>query len=128
MHYFNFVIVLALIQFTFFGALVAIARGKLGVPAPAMSGTPEFDRLVRVHLNTMERLVLFVPLMWMAAQFWNPIWVAAVGVVFLAGRILYWRGYVKSPEARSVGNIVTILPIGLLLLANLVGLVRAATA
>jgi glutathione S-transferase len=78
MHYVHLVIVLALIQFIFFGALVAIARGKLGVPAPAMSGTPEFERLVRVHLNTMERLVLFVPLLWMAAQFWNSAWMAAM--------------------------------------------------
>lgn len=125
MHYVNLVIVLALIQFTFFGALVAIARGKLGVAAPAMSGTPEFDRLVRVHLNTMERLVLFVPLLWMAAQFWSPTWVAAVGVVILVGRMLYWKGYVKSPEGRSLGNIVSMLPIGALLVANLVGLARA---
>jgi glutathione S-transferase len=126
MHYVSLVTVLALIQFTFFGALVAIARGKLGIAAPAMSGSPEFDRLVRVHLNTLERLVLFVPLLWMATQFWNPAWVAAVGAVFLVGRMLYWKGYVKSPEARSLGNIVSMLPIGVLLVANLVGLVRAA--
>ncbi len=126
MNYVILVTVLASIQFTFFGALVAIARGKLGVAAPAMSGPPEFDRLVRVHLNTLERLLLFVPLMWMATQFWNPTWVAAVGAVFLVGRTLYWKGYVKSPEARKLGNIVSMLPIGVLLLANLVGLVRAA--
>jgi glutathione S-transferase len=125
MHYVSLVTVLALIQFTFFGALVAIARGKLGIAAPAMSGSPEFDRLVRVHLNTLERLVLFVPLLWMATQFWNPAWVAAVGAVFLVGRMLYWKGYVKSPEARSLGNIVTMLAMGVLLLANLGGLVRA---
>lgn len=124
MHYVILITVLALMQFTFFGALVAIARGKLGIAAPAMSGTPEFECLVRVHLNTLERLVLFLPLMWMAAQFWNPTWVALVGVVFLLGRMLYWKGYVKSPEARSWGNIVTMLPIGALLLANLVGLAR----
>jgi glutathione S-transferase len=126
MHYVTLITVLALIQFTFFGALVAKSRDKLSIAAPAMSGSPEFDRLVRVHQNTMERLVLFVPLLWMATQFWSPAWVATVGVIFLVGRMLYWKGYVKSPEARSMGNIVTMLPIGVLLLANLVGLVRAS--
>jgi glutathione S-transferase len=126
MNYVTLITVLALVQFTFFGALVAIARGKLGVAAPAMSGSPAFDCLVRVHLNTLERLVMFVPLLWMAARFWNPAWVAATGVIFLVGRMLYWKGYVKSPEARKTGNIVTMLPIGILSLANLVGLVRAA--
>ena len=125
MNYVVLITVLALIQFAFFGALVARARSKLGVAAPAMSGPPEFDRLVRVHLNTLERLVLFVPLMWMATQFWAPVWVAAVGLIFLLGRMLYWKGYVKSPEARAVGNIATMLSIGVLLLANVLGLVRA---
>jgi glutathione S-transferase len=128
MNYVTLITVLSLVQFIFFGALVAKARGKLGVAAPAMSGSPAFDCLVRVHLNTMERLVLFMPLMWMATQFWAPAWVAAVGAVFLLGRMLYWKGYVKNPEARKLGNIVSMLPIGVLLLANLVGLARAALA
>jgi glutathione S-transferase len=128
MHYVTLITVLALVQFTFFGVLVAKARGKLGVAAPAMIGSPAFDCLVRVHLNTLERLVSFVPLMWMATQFWASAWVAAVGAVFLLGRMLYWKGYVKNPEARQLGNIVSMLPIGVLLLANLVGLARAALA
>lgn len=119
------VTLLALIQFFFFGALVAIARGKLGVAAPAMTGPDTFERLSRVHLNTHERLVLFVPLMWLAAQFWNPAWVAAVGAVFLVGRHLYWRGYVKHPDQRMLGNVMSLLPIGVFLLATLVGLGRA---
>jgi glutathione S-transferase len=117
--------VLSLMQFFFFSALVGKARAKLGIKAPAMNGPEAFERLVRVHLNTMERLVMFVPLLWMAAQFWNPLWVAAAGVLFLVGRVLYWRGYVLSPEQRSLGNVFTVVSIALLLLANLVGLGKA---
>ena len=119
------VTVVALFQFFIFGALVAIARAKQGIAAPAMTGTPAFERLVRVHLNTLERLVLFVPLMWLAAQFWNPLWVAGVGVVFLVARMLYWRGYVKHPDQRMLGNVLSMIPIGIFLLATLVGLVRS---
>jgi glutathione S-transferase len=126
MHSVIFVIVLALMQYIFFGALVAKARSTHGIAAPAMGGSDAFERLVRVHLNTLERLVLFIPLMWFAAQFWNPQWVALVGVLFLIGRLLYWKGYVKSPEARGMGNVISMLPVGLLLLATLAGLVRAA--
>jgi glutathione S-transferase len=117
--------VLSLMQFFFFGALVGKARAKLGVKAPSMIGPEAFERLVRVHLNTLERLVMFVPLLWMAAQFWNPLWVAGAGVLFLVGRVLYWRGYVRSPEQRSLGNVLTVVSIALLLLANLVGLGKA---
>ncbi len=125
MNYISLITVLALMQFAFFGALVAKARRKLGIAAPAMTGPPEFEALVRVHLNTLERLVLFVPLLWMAAQFWSPWAVAGVGVVFLLGRVLYWKGYVKHPDARKTGNIVSMLSIGLLLLATVAGVVSS---
>ena len=52
----------------------AIARGTSQVKAPAMTGPESFERLVRVHLNTQERLVLMLPLMATAAHFWNPQW------------------------------------------------------
>lgn len=125
MNFIGLITVLSLMQFAFFGALVAKTRGKLGIAAPAMTGTPKFEALVRVHLNTLERLVLFIPLLWMAAQFWAPLAVAGVGVLFLLGRMLYWKGYVKHPDARKAGNIVSMLSIGLLLLATLAWVVRS---
>ena len=122
------VTVLALVQFTFFGALVSMARIQRGVPAPRMAGDEAFERLSRVHLNTLERLALFLPLLWLAAQSWPPQWLAALGAVYLVGRVLYWRGYVQSAPGRAVGNIVTMLPIGVLLVLNLVRLVQQAIA
>lgn len=119
------VTVLALVQFVFFGALVAMARVKEQVAAPATEGSAAFNVLNRVHMNTLERLAIFLPLLWMAAQFWNPLWVSGLGVVFLIGRMLYWKGYVKSPAGRSFGNVVTMLSIAALLLATLAGLLRS---
>ncbi len=117
--------VLSLMQYFFFGALVGKARAALGINAPRMEGSEAFECLVRVHLNTMERLVMFMPLLWMASRFWNPLWVSAAGALFLVARVLYWRGYVRSPERRKVGNILTVVAIALLLLANLAGLGKA---
>ncbi len=119
------VTVLMLVQFTFFGALVAIARGTQQVAAPAMTGSARFERLSRVHLNTQERLVLMLPLMATAAHYWSPQWVAAAGVLFLIGRMAYWKGYVAQPEKRMLGNIVTMIAIALCLLATIAGLVRS---
>ncbi len=119
------VTLLMLVQYFFFGALVARARGTSNVPAPAMVGPERFERLVRVHLNTQERLVLMLPLMATAAQFWNPMWVAAAGALFVLGRVAYWKGYVQQPTKRLLGNIITVLAIGLCMLATLAGLLRA---
>jgi glutathione S-transferase len=113
---------LALFQFFFFGALVARARSLCNVQAPATTGNDDFERINRVHLNTMERLVLFVPLLWIASQSLAPLFIAGIGALFLVGRLLYWRGYVQAPEKRKVGNILTMLSIAALLIASIVSL------
>jgi glutathione S-transferase len=128
MNWIVLVTLLALLQFAFFMVLVAIARQNHGVAAPAMVGHETFERLSRVHLNTLERLMLFLPLLWLAAQAWPPQWIALIGALYLVGRILYWRGYVKEPKARMPGNILTMVPIAVLMLASLVGWGQRALA
>jgi glutathione S-transferase len=116
---------LTLIQFTFFGALVAKARVALAVPAPLTAGSEAFERINRVHLNTLERLALFLPLLWMATLHTPGLWLAPVGILFFAGRLAYWRGYVREPAARKAGNIMSMITIAALLVLNIVGLVRS---
>lgn len=114
-----------LVQFFFFGALVARARSTSNVQAPAMTGPDSFERLVRVHLNTQERLVMMLPLLATAAHFWNPLFAAGAGLLFVLGRFVYWKGYVEQPAKRMLGNIMTVIAIGLCLLATLGGLVKS---
>ncbi len=121
----NLVTLCALIEYFVFGALVGRARGKYGVKAPATSGHEVFDRYFRVHYNTLELLIAFIPALWIAAQYWNPLWVAAVGAVYLVGRILYLRGYVSDPKTRSIGFALSSLPIILLMVAGVIGVVRS---
>ena len=104
------VTVLALLQYSWFGVEVGAMRGKHGVKAPATSGAPEFERMYRVHYNTMEQLVLMLPLMWLFAYNVNAIWAAGFGVVFLVGRLLYRAEYLKDPSSRSPGFTMTFLP------------------
>lgn len=67
-----------------------------------------------------------MPLMATAAQFWSPQFVAAAGVLFLAGRLVCWQGHVQQPGKRALGNILTVLAIGLCFLATVAGLVKPA--
>ncbi|HWD29819.1 MAG TPA: MAPEG family protein [Rhizomicrobium sp.] len=109
------------------GARVGILRGKLGVVAPAMTGHPAFERAARVHLNTGEQLIAFLPLLWMATLtfhvwYWLP---AAFGAVFLLARLLYMRLYMAAPDTRIPAAFLTMLAqVGLFVLA-VVGLVKA---
>lgn len=104
------VTVLALLQYSWFGVEVGSMRGKAGVKAPAMSGAPEFERMYRVHYNTMEQLVLFLPLLWIFAHTVNPMGAAGLGVVFLVGRQVYRAAYLKDPASRGLGFMLTFVP------------------
>lgn len=106
MEYVMIVACLLLIQYFVFGALVGKARGTYSVPAPATTGDPIFERYVRVHGNTMEQLILFLPSMFMFAYLANPLYAAGAGVVFFIGRILYFMGYVADPSTRGKGFLV----------------------
>jgi uncharacterized membrane protein YecN with MAPEG domain len=118
------VIVLALLEFVVFGALVGRARGRYGVKAPATGGHEIFDRYFRVHYNTMEMLVVFVPAIWLFGLYVSPRWGAILGAVFLVGRILYLRGYVADPSKREFGFGLSVLPVVVLLVGALLGAVR----
>lgn len=104
------VTVLALMQYEFFGIQVGGTRQRTGVKAPAMSGDPEFERMNRVHQNTLEQLVVFIPALWMYAHYVNPLWGAGLGVVFLIGRFIYRAEYLKDPSTRTLGFTMSFLP------------------
>jgi uncharacterized MAPEG superfamily protein len=111
-----FVIALALLEYFVFGYLVGRARGTYNVPAPATFGNPIFERYFRVHQNTLEQLVIFVPCMLIFSQVVSARIAAGLGLVFIVGRLLYLRGYVADPGKRGPGFLVGALAqIGLLL-------------
>lgn len=115
------VIVLALVQYVVFGMLVGWARGKYGVKAPAVIGHEIFDRYFRVHQNTLELLVAFVPAIWLFGMYVDPTWAALLGLVYLVARVLYLRGYVADPAKREVGFALSVLPVFVLLAGALWG-------
>ncbi|MGE0116000.1 MAG: MAPEG family protein [Steroidobacteraceae bacterium] len=121
------VTLLALVQFIWFGILVGRARVRHGVAAPATTGHEIFERYYRVHMNTLETMAVFLPALWVAAQYWSPAWMAGLGAIYLVGRQLYLRGYVADPNKRGLGYGVSILPTLALLLAAMAGILRTLT-
>ena len=122
----DLVAVLAIAQFLFFGVMVGRARARYKVNAPATSGHEMFDRAFRVHMNTLEQLVCFLPLLYISARYWSPAVVAAIGAVYLIGRFVYAAAYNRNPESRPLGFGLTILPVGTLLVMGLIGAITRA--
>jgi uncharacterized MAPEG superfamily protein len=116
---------LALGQYLYFMLRCGQARGRLGIPAPTMTGDPEFERRLRVQENTIEQLVIFVPALLLFARYVSEPLAAGLGCVFILGRALYARAYVLDPAKRGPGFGLTLLGNGLLLLGGLVGAIVA---
>ncbi|MGD2167828.1 MAG: MAPEG family protein [Gammaproteobacteria bacterium] len=127
MEYLWIVTLLAAAEFATFGALVGAARAKGGVKAPAVSGDELFERRFRVHYNTLEQLVVFYPGLWSFGLFINAPVAAVLGLVYLIGRIVYFRQYTRNPESRGPGFALSALPSYALLLGGLIGAVMQLT-
>ena len=124
MAYVNIVTALAVLQFIAFGFLVGSARVRYGVKAPEISGDPVFERYFRVQMNTLEQLVALIPGLYLFSHYFNPLLAAALGVVYLVGRVLYASSYIADPAKRGAGYGVTFLPIVILLFGGIFGAVR----
>jgi glutathione S-transferase len=119
------VILLAGLEFAILGGMVGYARGKYGVKAPATSGHEMFERHFRVHYNTLEQLIVFIPSVWLFGVFVSERWGAILGGVFILARALYAVGYVKDPRKREVGSILSSVATIPLLFGALYGAIRA---
>jgi glutathione S-transferase len=123
MPYVAVVAVLALIEYLLFSLAVGRARGQYGVKAPAITGHPIFERHYRVHQNTLEQLVVFLPALYLFAAYVNEPIAALLGLAFIAGRAIYARSYVADPEQRTAGFLIGYLANAVLLLGGLGGAV-----
>ena len=121
MEYVATVTILAVLQTFWFAWKVGAARAKTGLAAPACSGAEEFERANRVHLNTVEQLVLVMPAMWVFAYYVHDLAAAAIGAVFIVGRFVYRSAYLRDPTSRSVGFMIGALAFAVLALGGLIG-------
>jgi glutathione S-transferase len=119
------VTLLAIIGYFGLGLQVARARAKYGVKPPAITGHPDFERVFRVQMNTLEWMPIFLPALWLAALYGNDPVAAAVGAVWIAGRALYMQGYMQAAEKRETGFFVQALATGILWVMALIGVIQS---
>ena len=89
----------------YFSTLIQVSRARaaFGIKAPATTGHPDFERVFRVQMNTLEWMPIFLPSLWLFAIYLSDAIAAAIGLVWIAGRILYMIGYAQAANRRSTG-------------------------
>jgi glutathione S-transferase len=118
-HYTALVTCLAMLFYFFASVQVSRARVAYGVKLPAISGHPDFERVFRVQMNTLEWMPVFLPSLWLFAVYISDTIAAAIGLLWIVGRILYMTGYTKAVEKRGPGFAIQALATIALLLGAL---------
>lgn len=117
-------VTLLAIAFHFFLATrVAVAHIKFSVRLPATVGHPDFERIFRVHQNTLEWMPTFLAPLWLCALYLNDATAAALGLVWIAGRIIYFVGYRQAVEKRLPGFFIQSTACFLLFIGAAAGIV-----
>jgi glutathione S-transferase len=94
---------LAILAYFLISFQVGNARATYGIKAPAVSGNPDFERIYRVQMNTLEWMPVFLPALWLFAIYVSDAIAAALGIVWIIGRVLYMIGYAKAANKRGPG-------------------------
>jgi glutathione S-transferase len=122
-HYTAVVTLLAVALYFFLATRVAAARGRFNVKLPATTGDPGFERVFRVHVNTLEWMPTFLVPLWLCAIYLSDITAAVLGLVWIAGRTLYYVGYRKEVEQRLPGFLIQATACILLFICALAGII-----
>ncbi|ARN74107.1 MAPEG family protein [Oceanicoccus sagamiensis] len=117
---------LILLEYFAFVMMVGAFRGKSGIQAPAMTGDPKLERMIRVQMNTLEQIVVVIPSLWLFGTYISETYAAGLGAVFVIARILYCRGYLIDPGKRAIGFALGMLATTILLIGGLYGAVVAS--
>ena len=126
-HFTALVTCLAVLFYFLTSVRVAQARGTYGVKAPTITGHPEFERIFRVQMNTLEWMPIFLPALWLFAAYVGDISAAVIGLLWIAGRALYLTGYSEAADKRHRGFGIQALAAGVLWVGALVGIVMRLT-
>jgi glutathione S-transferase len=101
--YYDVAIVTLLACLVYFWMAAQVARTRVGILAPAMTGDAVLERTIRAHTNTLEWMPIFLPSLWLFAIYWSSLGATVLGLVWIVGRVIYFVGYVAAPTRRSPG-------------------------
>jgi len=121
--YTAFVTLVDIVIYFVFLINVGRARRKYKIDAPIMEGPDGFLRVIRVQENTVEQMIMHLPLLWISAFAMDDMFAAAFGAVWALSRVIYARGYYQKAKRRHKGFVIGTLVNAILMLGALAGVI-----
>jgi glutathione S-transferase len=126
--YTSIVTILVVLFYFFIATRVPLARRKFNVQLPAITGHPDFERVFRIHQNTLEWMPIFLPSLWLCAIYLSDAGAAVLGVVWIVGRLFYYFGYAREVRGRLPGFFIQSAACFLLIVGAIAGMVLSFAA
>ena len=102
---------LAVLMTAGLSAVAGLSRGKGDLKPPAMTGDAKYELANRIHMNSLETLVLLLPFVWLTSIYFGDVWGAFACVIWIIGRVMYRQAMLTDPSKRAPGMMITIAPI-----------------
>jgi len=106
-----------------FALHVAAAHRQFQVQLPATAGNPDFERVYRAHINTLEWMPIFLVPLWLTALYLSDIAAATLGLAWIGDRIWYFTGYGAAVEKRLPGFFVQSMASAALFVCSIIGII-----
>jgi glutathione S-transferase len=116
---------IAVAMLQIFSIAVSKARYEFGIKAPSTTGNVEFEKISRTHLNHLENMAIFIPLVWTAGiRFGSNPYYIGLCVAWVVGRLLFSYGYINSlsNNFKLVTNVMAVVASVSLAILSVVGL------
>ncbi|XP_059971622.1 microsomal glutathione S-transferase 2 [Mesoplodon densirostris] len=114
--------VLSACQQSYFALQVGKAISKYKVTPPAVSGSPEFERIFHAQQNCVEFYPVFMITLWMAGWYFNQVFDTCLSLVYIYVHHQYFWGYSKAAKRRITGFRLSLGVLALLTVLSTVGI------
>ena len=110
--------------FTFYLAYnTGMTRMKHKEPPYETTKSKEVMIANRAHMNTIEMMVVYLPILWVATVFGPTAIVSWVGVIWFVSRVWYALGYLKDPKKRQTPFMIGMACIAVTAILGLYGVI-----
>jgi uncharacterized MAPEG superfamily protein len=125
---FQFPILITVIALAIYQGLsinVSKEREQKNIKAPATTGNPDFERAYRAHLNYMENLVIFLPLVWIGNIFFvNNLFYTIACFGWIIARTIFSYAYITNLplKIKIVPSLIAVLSTLILLILGIISI------
>lgn len=117
--------ILSAFQQSYFAFRVGRVRKKYKIMPPAVTGSLEFERTFRAQQNCVEFYPVFLITLWMAGCYFNQVFAACLGLVYIYARWQYFFRYSEAVEKRLFGFRLSLVVLTLLAVVSTLGITNS---